>query len=205
MIALCLTSLLLIATAPTSVTTMTLAVVAPPDVTDSLVKRIGTEAQAIWAPAGIALEWERRAAGREDVRSTIEVTIDDRPTPIGREGALGWILFTNDDAARSIHLSRGSAEALLRGTPDIIDNTKTLHEALIGRALGRALANELWHYIFDSKTHTPRGLMRADWTSDDVFAVNRYGFDLTAQERAMVADHWWMDAACHRVPRDSSC
>jgi hypothetical protein len=41
------------------------AVVAPRDVTDSLVNRICEEAQGIWAPAGIAVEWNRDASKDE--------------------------------------------------------------------------------------------------------------------------------------------
>lgn len=206
MICVCLTTLLLVAAAKASPGPLSLGVVAPADVTDSLVRRICTEAQAIWGHAGIALECERHGSKGDIGDWGIEVTVDDRQKPVGRDGSLGWILFTSEGADRSIHLSRASAEALLRGTPDIIDSTKFFHEALIGRALGRALAHELGHYIFQSKTHTPRGLMRADWSSDEIFAPNRNGFELTSQERATAADHSWIETACHSsVPRVPSC
>ena len=58
MIAMCLTALALVAT-EASVTPMAVAVVAPRDITDSLVNQICAEAEAIWAPAGVALEWNR--------------------------------------------------------------------------------------------------------------------------------------------------
>jgi hypothetical protein len=203
---MCLTTLLLFAAAKASIPPLSLDVVAPADVTDSLVKRICTEAQAIWGDAGIAFACERHGSKDEAGGWTIEVTVDDRHTPLGRDASLGWILFTNQGADRSIHLSRASAEALLRSTPDITDSTRFLHEALIGRALGRALAHELGHYIFQSRSHTARGLMRADWSSDEIFALNREGFELTSQERATAADHSWLDMACHsRAPRVASC
>jgi hypothetical protein len=92
------------------VVAIAVAVVAPRDVTDSLVNRICAEAEAIWAPAGIALEWNRDASKDEARRLVIEVTIDDRPAPVGRDGALGWLTFTRDSPDRFIHLSRASAE-----------------------------------------------------------------------------------------------
>ena len=47
---------------------------------------------------------------------------------------------------------------------------------------------------------------RADWTSDEAFALNRGEFELTSQERATAADRLWMDLACHaRVQEASSC
>jgi len=163
MIAMCVTTLALVA-AEASVIPIAVAVVAPRDVTDSLVNRICAEAAAIWAPAGIVYVWNRDASKDEAHRLAIEVTIDDRQVPAGRDSALGWLTFASNHPDRFIHLSRASAERLARGTPGLSDSTVTSHEALIGRALGRALAHELGHYIFRSKVHAPRGLMRAAWS-----------------------------------------
>jgi hypothetical protein len=194
MIAMFLTTLALVAGEP-SATPMAVAVVAPPDFTDAMVNRICTEAEAIWAPAGMAFEWTRDASNEDASRLAIEVTIDDRRPPVGRDGALGWLTFTGDHPDRVIHLSRASAEDLLRGSPGLIDATITSHEAFIARALGRALAHEMGHYILRSKVHTPRGLMRAAWTSSQTFAVSRDGFALTAQERATAAGNLRMELA----------
>jgi len=190
----CLTALALVAAKP-SVTSMAVVVVASREITDSLVNQICTEAKAIWAPAGIALEWNRDAPKRSG-RLTVDVTIDDRRTAAAKDGALGWLTFTNDGPDRFIHLSRASAEDLLRSTPGLNDATITTHEALIGRALGRALAHELGHYILQSKVHTRRGLMRAIWTSDQSFAFIRDGFELTPEERATALSHLRVDVAC---------
>jgi len=195
MIAIWLTALTLVA-ANASPTPIAVAVVAPRGVTDSLVNRICAEAAAIWAPAGIALEWNRGAPQHEARGLTIEVTIDDRPTALSRDGALGWVTFTTDGPERFIHLSRVSAEDLLHTTPWLNDATITSHEALIGRALGRTLAHELGHYILRSKVHTERGLMRAAWTSDQAFAFIRDGFELTSEERATALNHLRVALAC---------
>jgi hypothetical protein len=186
MIAMCLITLALVAV-DASVRPIAVAVVASRDVTDSLVNRICAEADAIWAPAGVAFEWNRDASKDEAHRLTIEVTIDDRRTPAGGDDALGWLTFAGNSPDRVIHLSRPTAEGLLRDWPGLNDATITTHEALIGRALGRALAHELGHYIFRSKVHTRRGLMRKAWTSGETFARSRIGFELTPQELATAA------------------
>ena len=186
MIASCLITLALVA-AEASVTPIVVAVVAPTDVTDSLVNQICAEAAAIWMPAGIALEWSRGVSKDQARRPSIEVMIDNRRAPVGRDGALGWLTFTSDGPDRFIHLSRASAEGLLRGTPGLNDATIASHEAFISRALGRALAHELGHYILRSKTHTPRGLMRAFWTSEQTFGLRRDGVELTPLEQATAA------------------
>jgi hypothetical protein len=189
MIAMCLSARSLVAV-DASARPITVAVVAPPNVTNSLVNRICTEAEAIWAPAGVAFEWNRDTSNDEAHRLAIEVTIDDRRAPPGRDGALGWLTFTGDGPDRFIHLSQASAEGLLRDTPGLHDATITSHEAFIGRALGRALAHELGHYILRSKVHSPRGLMRGAWTSGQIFALGRDGFELTPQELATAASYF---------------
>jgi hypothetical protein len=195
MIAMCLITPALVAV-DASVRPIAVAVVAPRDVTDALVNRICAEAEAIWAPAGVVIEWNRDASKDEAHRLAIEVTIDDRRAPVGRDGALGWLTFAGNGPDRFIHLSRASAEGLLRDTPGLNDATITSHEAFIGRALGRALAHELGHYILRSKVHTPRGLMRETWTSGQTFAVSRDGFELTPRELATAAGYLRMELAC---------
>jgi hypothetical protein len=205
MIAICVTALTLVA-ANAAPMRITVSVVAPRGVTDSLVNQICAEAGAIWAPAGIALEWSRDVPKHEARGLTIEVTVDDRPTPAGRDGALGWVIFAGDGPERFIHLSRVSAEGLLHRTPGLNHATIASHEALIGRALGRALAHELGHYILRSKVHTGRGLMRAAWTSDQAFAFIRDGFELTSEERATALDYLRLAlACCDGAPGVASC
>ncbi len=115
------------------------------------------------------------------------MTIDDqrRVTP-DRQNALSWIPFTPNGPAPSIHLSRANVEALIRGATGVGDATVIGHEILVGRALGRALSHELGHYLLKSKLHTPHGLMRATWRSDELLAIDRRGFELDAEQRITV-------------------
>jgi len=161
-----------------------IAVFAPRDVTDSLVSRICTEASDIWESAGIVFACHRVRSEAEAGDWPLEITIDDRRASVEARGALGWITFTANRPDRSIHLSRACADDLVRTTPGLNDRTIASHETLIGRALGRALAHELGHYLLQSKAHTSSGLMRRIWSSVDSFAVSRTGFELTAEQRA---------------------
>ena len=153
------------------------AVFAPPDITDSLVRRICAEADAIWKPAGLTFEWHR-VTFTDTLRTRwLEVTIDDRRRDAHEERAvLGWIAFTADDPQPSIYLSRSDTEALLVLTPGVEDKTISSHERLLGRALGRALSHELGHYFLRSKMHTARGLMQAARPSEEFFRIGRDGF-----------------------------
>ena len=160
-------------------------VFAPPDVTEALVIRVFDEAKAIWGPTGIALDWHRITSKDMAAPWHVTVTIDDDEKDVARRpGALGWIPFTAYGPAPSIRLSRANAEALIRRTPGVTDRTIVGNEILIGRALGRALSHELGHYLLKSKVHTPHGLMRANWPSDELLSTDRRGFELTAEQRA---------------------
>jgi hypothetical protein len=162
------------------------AVFAPRDVTDSLVQRICAEASAIWETAGVAFACHRVGSQVEADDWPLDVTIDDRGAGEQPGRALGWITFTDNRPDHSIRLSRAHADDLVRATPGLNDRTIAAHEMLIGRALGRALAHELGHYLLQSKAHTSDGLMRRVWRSVDSFAADRRGFELTAEQRAVV-------------------
>jgi len=164
---------------------ISVGVFAPPDVTESLVIRVFDEANAIWGPTEIAFDWHRITPQDIAAAWQMTVTIDDERKGFAEQhGALGWILFTADGPAPSIGLSRANAEALIPRTPGVTGATIVGHEILIGRALGRALSHEIGHYLLKSKAHTPHGLMRAMWPSDELLSNDRRGFRLTAEQRA---------------------
>jgi len=167
----------------------------PPDIKPSLVNRIFAEAEAIWRPTGITFEWHRITS--EDAARTwpLLVTIDNsQDRLVGRRAALGWIPFTTDGPEPSIHLSRAGAEALILTRVRVGDVPVATHEILVGRTLGRAFSHELGHYLLQSKLHTRRGLMRANWLVDECLSIDRRGFELTAQQR---------EAVVQRVPQDA--
>jgi len=166
---------------------ISVGVFAPPDVTESIVIRVFDEAKAIWGPTNIAFDWRRITSTDMAAEWQLAVTIDDEREGFAEgHGALGWIPFTADGPAPSIHLSRANTEALIRQTPGVAATTIVGHEIMIGRALGRALSHEIGHYLLKSKVHTPRGLMRANWPSDELLSHDRRGFELTAEQRAIV-------------------
>ena len=176
-------------------------VFAPPDIKPSLVNRIFAEAEAIWRSTGITFEWQRITS--EDVAHTwqLVVTIDDSQNIlVAQRPALGWIPFTTDGPEPSIHLSRASAEALIRGSVSVDGVPVAAHEILVGRTLGRALSHELGHYLLKSRLHTRRGLMRANWLVNECLSIDRSGFELTAQQREAVVQHIPQDALTKGEP-----
>jgi len=141
-------------------------------VSAALVARICAEADAIWRPGGVTFSWRRvaRAAapdrrggdGDQSAPGTLTLNIGDDPGVARGHGLpLGWIVF---DAATSpqqeIYLSHANALTMLDDSRPVVGIVEQMpiaqREMLLARALGRALAHELGHYLLASKAHTPR-------------------------------------------------
>jgi hypothetical protein len=165
------------------------------DISPSLVPRVLNEAAEIWRATGLTIVWQRdEGAG---VRPPpLRVWIGDARGIRSRDRAmpLGWIMFDNAGApARDIYVSHANALELLglaRSTASIDRMPRAEKEGLIGRAMGRALAHELGHFLLASKEHTAKGLMRARRTSAEFFSSDRTHFDLDPWQRATVLSRY---------------
>jgi hypothetical protein len=60
-------------------------------------------------------------------------------------------------------------------------------DTLLARAMGRALAHELGHYLLASTAHTEGGLMKAVLTAVELFMPDSRGFRIEAEQRGLVA------------------
>jgi hypothetical protein len=60
---------------------------------------------------------------------------------------------------------------------------KIVQRTFLARAISRAIAHELGHYLLASSAHTAHGLMRGKLTADDIMQPRPSGYRL---ERAQV-------------------
>jgi hypothetical protein len=115
---------------------------------------------------------------------------DPSATPSGPM-PLGWIAFNElDDPAREVHVSYGNAMTLMQESYGMtLVNQMTIYERdlLLGRALGRALAHEIGHYLFRSKAHTKTGLMQAHQRASDFFSPYHNRFQVDATQKTLIA------------------
>ena len=178
-------------------------VVAGPSVAATLVTRLLDEASAIWRPSGLEILWRRvapevlpyarpREAGPSP-SSTLRVDIGDDPG-VTRDARtpLGWIVFDGEHEPQpAIYLSYTNAKGLMasaRGVVGVIEQMPPAQrEILLARAMGRALAHELGHFLLASKVHTPRGLLKAWRTTAELFTPERAGFKIDAAQRQQIA------------------
>lgn len=171
-----------IAVAP--LTPISVAVTAPAGLSESLLQRIFAEAEAVWEPVGITFDWHPIVSSERSREWQLALTIENSYDRLAeRQAPLGWISFAAGTPGCRIHLSQASAEELIRRTPTALDIMFSAHERLIGRALGRAFSHELGHYILKSKGHSPQGLMRATWPSEQLLSVDRSGFELSREQQ----------------------
>jgi hypothetical protein len=170
--------------------TVTLAVTVAPEISNAIASGALAEATAIWGAAGVTLLWhlsnQPSMAGKSSV---VDVVFDDaRGRVSGQDLPLGWITFDASGVPeRSVHLSRRNAMQLVDATDAFRSRPTTYKELLAERALGRALAHELGHYLTGSKVHSPSGLMKGRRSADEFFSPARTGFTLNADERQLAA------------------
>ena len=173
------------------------------DVSPTLATRVLAETDAIWRASAVTFIWRRAARtslpySRASetgpyVPNTLRLVIGSNPG-IGGTGRrpLGWIVF-NDAAEpeQEIYLSHANALAMMedaRGVVGILSQMPPAqHDTLLGRAMGRALAHELGHYLLASKAHTRRGLMKAVLTAVELFMPDASGFRIDPAQRRAVA------------------
>jgi hypothetical protein len=174
------------------------------DVPATLVAGMLQETDAIWRGTGFTFVW--RHAAREVVPyartseagpyvpSTLRVLVGNEPG-VSSDGKLplGWIRFDDEQTPeQEIYVSYRNAQQFISSARGIVgilsDMPNAQREMFLGRAMGRALAHELGHYLTASKAHAKKGLMRASRTASEFFAMERWGFAIDpAQRRAMVA------------------
>jgi len=181
------------------------AVRVAPHIPSPIVSRLLAEAGDIWRPNGVTFVWlfepedgapDRPASdGERYPASTLHVSIGDEPGSPSTEAQtpLGWIRFDGpDDPEPMIHLSYANASALLAASEGVagrIDGMPQLERELyLSRAMGRALAHELGHYVLASKAHTPHGLMQTPRSAGELFGRERVRFELDAAQKQLALE-----------------
>ena len=170
-------------------TALVVAISSPADVSPTLVEHVVDEANAIWRPAGVTLVRRRDDDGAS---APIAIVIGpERGSAHAYDAPLGWIQFNGTHPQPQLYLSYTNAIALLqsaRGIVGLISQMPILErETYLGRAMGRALAHELGHYLLEAKTHTSTGLMKANFTAAEFFTSDHTRFTLTAAQQSTAA------------------
>ena len=138
------------------------------------VRRFRQEAERVWTALGIDVCWRDARTPCDHAAVTLHVRVaDDVPsTGPSTRRALGWIGFSDVggpgpfivlSVRRAIELL-GSAERAARRLAELPGMVRRL----LPRALGRALAHELGHYLLARRAHSRAGLMREAFRPEDL-------------------------------------
>jgi hypothetical protein len=182
---------------------MVVGVVAASDVPARLVAAIAAETDAVWRGTGIRFFWQYQPASVSTSPSgmpspyrtpMLRVQIGHERRPGGKYRLpLGWIVFDDPKTPeQEIYVSYESALTLLDNSGGVVGPTKSMpqlqRETMLARAMGRALAHEIGHYLLASKVHTAKGLMMAVHTAAELFGVERVDFKLAPiEQQRMIA------------------
>jgi hypothetical protein len=170
--------------------------IASADVSPALLKLALAETDAIWRTSGVRFVWRRGGGAAEAgpyVPNTLHLIVgNDRG--IGRAGRLplGWIVFDDVNAPQQeIYLSYANAVEMMGGARVVVGIVEQMplaqRELLLARAMGRALAHEMGHYLLASKVHTDHGLMKAVLTATELFTTDTVALRIDAAQRQTVA------------------
>src|SRR5581483_3253495 len=156
------------------------------DVSPTLVARVIDEANAIWTPAGVTLVVQQDGVPSPALAVVIG---PERGTAHAYDAPIGWIEFDDGRPQPRLYLSLTNARVLFESERGVVGLAAQMpileRETYLGRALGRALAHELGHYLLAAKTHTAAGLMKANFTAAELFLPNLAHFAIAADQQAI--------------------
>jgi hypothetical protein len=145
------------------------------DATDLRV--IASEVRAIWAPVLDVAVTTGSASARLVAVDSIPLVITNRTLDSRENTGLGWISFVDGEPQPSITVSMAAAVRLMEGGRwrgvQFGELPRRASSMFLQRALGRAAAHEVGHYLLRTKNHSRRGLMRAVFTIDEIMDTRR--------------------------------
>jgi hypothetical protein len=155
----------------------------PPKLEESAMK----EARLIWQPYGVDVH----TSGECDVDDgavRLAVSLVDHETLRAFPDALGSIQFNSGVPEPAIAMYPDKIAALVSTVELFGRNERTfpaaIHNLVVGRALGRALAHEIGHFLLRTRRHSPAGLMRALQPIRSLVETDRRLFVLSPDEVA---------------------
>jgi hypothetical protein len=163
---------------------------------DAVVRRMRDEAEQIWSAAGVQLQWDDAADVDPQSRHDLTVVLDEDAGPVLVGHSIDDVVLAQIGSApsefesRTAHVWVASAWRQVMtvsfiGRP-VISFPTAITNLVLARALGRALAHEIGHYLLGT-AHTSEGLMRARFRAVEMLepmTLKRYGLGPDARDAA---------------------
>jgi hypothetical protein len=146
------------------------------------------EAERIWNRYDVSLVTDGDGQCAAPGPAALTVTIDVGHDPASGDTGLGAIQFSSDGTpASDIVLHYDAVTRIVTSAPFMGLHPALwpagLREEIVARALGRALAHEIGHYLLRSPHHASSGLMQARHKGSALGSPNDRAFALTKTDR----------------------
>jgi hypothetical protein len=147
----------------------------------AVVDAIHDELEQIMIPVGLRFDWYAlsEAGGRVSFQLAVihfkgECDAADMRPELGYPGPLGWTHITDGKILPFIDINceriRLVVQRRITATP------LSGRDAILGRAIARVLAHELYHFLAHTKHHSGSGIAKASYTAEDLLAPTlRFG------------------------------
>jgi hypothetical protein len=157
---------------------------------------------AVTDDAGVPAEWMQQAKG-ELARIYREIGVDitwwspDAPSPEGVPAVVPrnlLIVAVRRNAALLQDELPGNAMGIASGTSVersrvayvFFDRTEQFSPLYRGRFLGHFMAHELGHLLLPQYSHSPKGLMRAQWSREDLEMAQYGRLQFTPEQASLI-------------------
>ncbi len=143
---------------------------------------IRRELAEIMAPLGLQFEWRSLTAtrGKEVAVELVVVTFKGRcelthlSLHSGQAGALGWTHISDGTILPFADIDCDSIRTFLEAA--LMGSHPQERDELLGRAIGRVLAHELYHILANTQHHGSGGVGKAAYTVDNLLSKH-FEFD----------------------------
>ena len=160
-----------------------------------------TELDAIMLPFNMRFDWRslEHASGHEVAAEIVVVSFKgvcraDTMRPWGSSaGTLGWTHIADGEILPFADVDCDKIREVM--TSPLAISPPMGREGLLGRAMARVLAHELYHFLAHTTKHASTGIAKACYTGADL-ASNRFRFD-EAQLRVV------RESRPHRLPGET--
>jgi hypothetical protein len=147
------------------------------------------EVESVWREEGIAIEWHGDDTAARSTPAPLYIVVGDRcPAGAGSERSLASIMFVDGAPVGRIVVCYGNVLSLVaRDRAGFAMLPSRGRDAMLARAMGRAIAHEIGHYLL-GRDHANRGLMRAAHSIEDLSGMDRAAFALGEDERTRAVE-----------------
>ena len=144
------------------------------------------EAESIWRDARVQLRWIRD--NRTDEDRPLRIVIARREvTAAGHQWPVAELLRFEDHSAIAL-ASITAALRIVEEQPELpLGGLSSMRQYKLGVVLGRAVAHEIGHYLLQSNSHSPYGLMRASIDAREFADLRTGAFRLDRESQAFLA------------------